>query len=178
MRPSVFQPDRLPQRWVVMGVSGSGKSAVGRALAHRLGCEYVEGDDYHPRANVDKMSAGVALTDADRKSWLLQLQERIRQSAKDGTPLVLTCSALKRRYRDLLRGADPELVFVHLDGARDLIGQRMQQRAGHFMPTILLDSQLRDLEPLQSDEKGVRLDIVEPPEVLAGQAVQAYQPEK
>lgn len=155
------------QRWVVMGVSGCGKSEVGRQLAVRLGVEFVEGDAYHSAANVAKMAAGIPLTDDDRAEWLHTLQAHIAGARAAGAGLVLACSALKRRYRDLLRMGDPALQFVHLDGARAVIAQRMQARTAHFMPTSLLDSQLRDLEPLQEDEHGMRLDIVKPPEALA-----------
>lgn len=155
-----------PLRWVVMGVSGCGKSEIGRRLAHRLGLVYVEGDDDHPAANVAKMAAGTPLDDADRQDWLLILQARIRAAQQDGIGLVLSCSALKRRYRDLLRQGDPALLFVHLDGARELIAARMQARGDHFMPLALLDSQLRDLEPLAEDEDGIRLDIRNAPEQL------------
>lgn len=146
-------------RWVVMGVSGCGKSTVGQALAHELGVPFVEGDAYHPPANVDKMSAGMPLDDNDRAGWLLALQARIGEARAQGAGLVLSCSALKRRYRDLLREGDPALRFAHLDGPRELIAERMQARAGHYMPPSLLDSQLRDLEPLQADEAGMLLDI-------------------
>jgi gluconokinase len=155
------------QRFVVMGVSGCGKSEVGRQLAARLGVEFVEGDAYHSAANVAKMAAGIPLTDDDRADWLHTLQAHIASARAAGGGLVLACSALKRRYRDLLRAGDPALQFVHLDGAREVIAQRMQARTAHFMPTSLLDSQLRDLEPLQADERGMRLDIVKPPATLA-----------
>lgn len=153
----------LPRRWVVMGVSGCGKSEIGQRLANHLGLAYVEGDDDHPAANVAKMAAGIPLDDADRQDWLLILQSRIRAAQQQGTGLVLSCSALKRRYRDLLRQGDPALLFVHLDGARELIAARMQARSNHFMPSTLLDSQLRDLEHLAQDEAGLRLDIRHPP---------------
>lgn len=166
---------RLPQRWVVMGVSGCGKSEVGRRLAERLGIAHFEGDDDHPPANIAKMAAGIPLDDADRNGWLLQLQARIRAAAQNGAGLVLSCSALKRRYRDLLRAGDPELYFVHLDGARELIAARMQARPKHFMPVTLLDSQFRDLEPLQPDERGIRLDIVHPPQELVEQVMRQFQ---
>ncbi|WP_229427268.1 gluconokinase [Massilia atriviolacea] len=146
-------------RWVVMGVSGCGKSTVGQALAQELAVPFVEGDQFHPPANVAKMSAGTPLDDADRAGWLLALQARIAAARARGTGLVLSCSALKRRYRDLLREGDPALRFAHLDGPRELIAARMQARAGHYMPPSLLESQLRDLEPLQADEAGVLLDI-------------------
>lgn len=157
----------IPQRWVVMGVCGCGKSEVGRHLASGLGVPFLEGDAYHPPANVEKMSAGIALDDADRAGWLATLRDEIGAARARGEGLVLACSALKRRYRDLLREADPDLRFVHLDGARDLIAQRMLARTAHFMPTSLLDSQLADLEPLAPDEQGLRLDIVKGPAELA-----------
>ncbi len=153
----VDQGDKI--RWVVMGVSGCGKSTVGQALAQELGVPFVEGDQFHPPANVAKMSAGMPLDDDDRAGWLLALQAQIREARAGGTGLVLSCSALKRRYRDLLREGDPALRFAHLDGPRELIAARMQARAGHYMPPSLLDSQLRDLEALQPDEAGVLLDI-------------------
>ncbi|WUR13586.1 gluconokinase [[Empedobacter] haloabium] len=146
-------------RWVVMGVSGCGKSSVGIALAQALGVRFVEGDQYHPAANVAKMAAGIPLTDDDRKEWLHSLQAEIRAAAAAGTGLVVSCSALKRRYRDLLRAGDPALRFAHLDGSRELIAARMAARQGHYMPLSLLDSQLATLEPLQDDEAGLRLDI-------------------
>lgn len=153
----VDQGDRI--RWVVMGVSGCGKSTVGQALAQELGVPFVEGDQFHPPANVAKMSAGMPLDDEDRAGWLLALQAQIREARERGAGLVLSCSALKRRYRDLLRQGDPALRFAHLDGPRELIAARLQARAGHYMPPSLLDSQLRDLEALQPDEAGVLLDI-------------------
>lgn len=167
------QPQTL--RWVVMGVSGCGKSKVGSAIAQRLGIEHVEGDADHPPANIAKMAAGIPLDDTDRQGWLLLLQQRIAEAARDGRGLVLSCSALKRRYRDLLREGDPKLFFLHLDGDRALIAERMQARSDHFMPVTLLDSQFRDLEPLQSDESGLRVDIRNPPEALIEQALRHVQ---
>ncbi len=166
---------RLPQRWVVMGVSGCGKSEIGRRLSARLGITHFEGDADHAAANIAKMAAGIPLDDADRQGWLLLLQARIRDAASRGTGLVLSCSALKRRYRDILRAGDPDLFFVHLDGERRLIAERMQARPDHFMPVSLLDSQLRDLEPLQADEHGIRLDIARPPEALIEQVMQQFE---
>lgn len=157
-----------------MGVSGCGKSEIGRRLADRLGLAYVEGDDDHPAVNVSKMAAGKPLDDADRQDWLLILQARIRAARERGIGLVLSCSALKRRYRDLLRQGDPALRFVHLAGERALIAARMQARGDHFMPLTLLDSQLRDLEPLAPDENGLRLDIRQPPEQLIENIIQHY----
>ncbi|WP_229261466.1 gluconokinase [Duganella margarita] len=156
-------------RWVVMGVSGCGKSTVGQALATANEVGFVEGDQFHPPANVAKMSAGVALNDADRAEWLLTLQAQIRAARERGEGLVISCSALKRRYRDLLREGDPALRFAHLSGPKELIAARMHTRVGHYMPTSLLDSQFRDLEPLQSDEAGITLDIRVPPDDLVTQ---------
>lgn len=168
----------LPGRLIVMGVSGSGKSSVARLLARRLGFDYVEGDDDHPPENIAKMEAGEPLTDADRQSWLIVLRDRIRHAADDERSLVLTCSALKRRYRDLLREGDPDIVFVYLYGDRDLIASRMAARSGHFMPSSLLDSQLRDLEPPGEDEKVIRLDVKHSPENLVEQALQQLRQEE
>lgn len=157
----------MTARWVVMGVSGCGKSSVGAALAAALGVRFLEGDHYHPPANVARMRAGVALTDEDRAAWLDRLAAEIGAAAAAGAGLVLSCSALKRRYRDRLRAADPALRFAHVHGERALLAQRMQERSGHFMPLSLLDSQLATLEPLQGDEAGIVLDARRPPQELA-----------
>lgn len=146
--------------FVVMGVAGCGKSTIGAALAARLGAIYLDGDDLHPPANIAKMSAGQPLTDADRAPWLDKVGEILAQSP--GTCLV-GCSALKRRYRDRIRAAASEPVgFLHLAGSRHAIETRMQQRKGHFMPVSLLESQFRDLEPLEGDEAGITVDIDRP----------------
>ncbi|WP_075793486.1 gluconokinase [Massilia putida] len=155
-----------PARWVVMGVSGCGKSEVGQRLAQALGVRFLEGDAYHSPANVAKMAAGIPLDDADRADWLRALQAEIAQARASGAGFVLACSALKRRYRDVLRDGAPDLRFAHLSGPRDLIAERMLARTAHYMPASLLDSQLRDLEPLQPDESGVLLDIRKPLAVL------------
>ena len=152
-----------PIRLVIMGVSGSGKSEIGRRLAERLAIPYLEGDDDHAPANIAKMAAGTPLDDADRRGWLLALQSKLAMAVSAGDSLVLSCSALRRRYRDALRGADPDLVFIHLDGPAELIAARMQARSGHFMPVSLLDSQCAALEPLAPHERGMRLDIEEAP---------------
>lgn len=153
------QSSPSPARWVVMGVSGCGKSEVGQRLARALGVRFLEGDAYHSAANVAKMAAGIPLDDADRADWLRVLQGEIAGARARGEGLVLACSALKRRYRDLLRSGDPDLRFAHLSGPRELIAERMLARTAHYMPASLLDSQLRDLEPLQQDENGLLLDI-------------------
>jgi carbohydrate kinase (thermoresistant glucokinase family) len=164
------------QRWVVMGVSGCGKSSVGLHLAGALQVPFLEGDTYHSYANVAKMTAGVPLTDADRADWLMALHKEIRDARLRQSGLVLSCSSLKRRYRDLLRSADPELRFAHLAGPRALIAERMAARKDHYMPTTLLDSQLATLEPLQDDEAGVVLDIADPPARLVQQIVSTGSP--
>ncbi|WLI90823.1 gluconokinase [Massilia sp. R2A-15] len=170
------QPDdhrAAPIRWVVMGVCGCGKSEIGRRLAASLHAPFLEGDAFHSAANVAKMAAGTPLDDADRADWLARLQAEIAAAHERGAGLVLSCSALKRRYRDLLRQADPALRFAHLHGDRALIEQRMRARTAHYMPTSLLDSQLRDLEPLAPDEAGVRLDIAAAPDAIIDQILQA-----
>jgi len=159
-------------RWVIMGVSGSGKSSVGLHLATALQVPFIEGDTFHSYANVAKMSAGVPLTDADRADWLHALHGEIHDARQRDSGLVLSCSSLKRRYRDLLRGADPELRFAHLSGPRETIAARMAGRADHYMPGSLLDSQLAALEPLQADEAGIVLDIGQPPAQLVQQIMQ------
>lgn len=167
MNPTAQNGSSTFGRYVVMGVSGSGKSEIGRRLAKRLGIAYIEGDDYHSPESIAKMEAGVPLNDADRHEWLLVLQSLIGNAAQRNEGVVLTCSALKRRYRDVLRAGDASLVFVHLHGDPVLIASRMKRRTGHFMPEALLESQLRDLEPLAPDERAVRVDIAaEPDEIV------------
>jgi gluconokinase len=156
-----------------MGVSGCGKSAIGAGLAAALEVPYLEGDSYHPPANVAKMASGVPLNDDDRAGWLQALHDEIAVAREHGTGLVLSCSALKRRYRDLLRAADPDLRFAYLAGGRELIASRMRARVDHYMPLSLLDSQLRDLEPLQEDEAGITLDIAAGPVELVAAIVQS-----
>lgn len=140
-----------------MGVSGSGKTTVGAALAHDLGLELVDGDALHPAANVAKMAAGIPLDDADRAPWL----DAIGAVLAAG-PVVVACSALKRVYRDRLRAAAPTLQLVFLDGERDVLASRMAARPDHFMPASLLDSQLATLEPPAPDEHALTVDIDEP----------------
>ncbi|KFC65941.1 gluconokinase [Massilia sp. LC238] len=157
--------------WVVMGVSACGKSDIGTRLAQALGAPFIEGDRFHPPENVAKMSAGIPLDDEDRGGWLQALRAEIERAWQTDPVVVLSCSALKRAYRDVLRGDDGDVRFVHLHGDRDLIAQRMAARSGHFMPVSLLDSQLRTLEPLQPDERGVTLDVREPPQRLVEQVM-------
>lgn len=153
---------------VVMGVSGCGKSTVGALLGRRLGKPFFDGDDFHPAANKEKMGAGVPLTDADREPWLGTLGELLAGKAGGGgtAPPIVACSALKRRYRDLLRSYAPDVVFIHLSGTAATIGARMEARAHEFMPRTLLDSQFAALEELEADETHLVVDISQPLDVL------------
>jgi len=139
---------------VVMGVSGSGKTTVATEVARRLGWEFTEGDDHHPAANVEKMRAGIPLDDEDRWPWLRELAAWIGRHEEEGRSCVLTCSALKRSYRDLLRDGHPSVWFAHVSGSQELIAERVQKRQGHYMPPSLVPSQFATLEPLDDDEPG------------------------
>ncbi|MBB4740010.1 gluconokinase [Actinoplanes octamycinicus] len=151
---------------MVMGVAGCGKSTVGRALAERLGLPYAEADAFHPPANVTKMHGGVPLTDADRAPWLAAIADSI----KDGG-VVVSCSALKRAYRDVLRGGNPEAFFVHLVLTPETATARVSGRAGHFMPSTLVASQFAILEPLGPDEDGVGVDATLPVDEIVAKAI-------
>lgn len=156
--PPVSKPATAFGTIIVMGVSGCGKSSLGTALAHRLGCSFIEGDDLHPQCNVAKMSRGVALEDADRWPWLDALGEKI-SSHTDGS-VVLSCSALRRAYRDRLRrSAKGPVIFLFLQGSRSALQARLEQRRGHYMPAQLLDSQLATLEPPTCEPDVVTIDI-------------------
>jgi gluconokinase len=157
--------------YVVMGVSGSGKSLIGAAFARALGIDFVEGDDYHSAENVQRMSREVPLSDDDRVRWLRSLAVRIRETKDAGTGLVMTCSALKRSYRDVLRAQASELRFVFLRGPRALLAERLASRRGHFMPPSLLDSQLATLEEPSPDEHAWVCDIRESPQDLVAALV-------
>jgi gluconokinase len=157
--------------YVVMGVSGSGKSLIGAAFARALGVDFVEGDEYHPAENVERMARGIALTDADRAGWLRSLATRIREAKKTGTGLVMTCSALKRSYRDILRAEAAELQFVFLKGPRALLAERLAGRRGHYMPASLLDSQLATLQEPSPDEQAWVFDIRESPQDIVAALV-------
>jgi len=139
-----------------MGVSGSGKSTVGAALARRLGVPFADADDFHPAANIAKMAAGTPLTDADRYPWLEAVGKWLGDHDDGG---VMSCSALKRAYRDRLRSHCPAIEFLHLTGSPEMIADRQAGRPGHFMPSALLKSQFDTLEPLAPDEHGIALDI-------------------
>ena len=153
-----------PAAVVVMGVSGSGKTTLGQAVAKRLGCRFLDADDFHPAANVAKMAAGIPLDDADRAPWLKILAGLLREAADKSEPIVLACSSLKRVYRDRLREGNPAIVFAHLAGSPEEIQKRLAGRTGHYMPPSLLASQFATLEPPGSDENVVTLDGTLSPE--------------
>jgi gluconokinase len=145
---------------VVLGVTGSGKSTVGLALAERMGVPFGDADDFHGAANVAKMASGVPLDDDDRGPWLRAIGVWLAEHADTGA--VASCSALKRRYRDVLRDAAPGVRFVHLHGDRETVTRRVASRTGHFMPESLVDSQFAALEELQPDEGGMVVDFARP----------------
>lgn len=147
---------------VVMGVSGCGKSSVGAAVAERAGASLIEGDSFHPAANIAKMSAGIPLDDTDRAGWLAELGRQMAGAIAAGERPVLTCSALKRRYRDALRAAVPGLGFVFLDLTPELAALRVAERPGHFMPASLIDSQFAALEHPGAEALVVTLDASVP----------------
>lgn len=157
--------------YVVMGVSGSGKTVIGAALARALSVEFVEGDDYHSPENVKRMASGIPLTDDDRAVWLRSLAARLREAKDAGTGLVMSCSALKRSYRDILRAEAGELRFIYLKGQRALIAERIAGRRGHYMPTSLLGSQFAILEEPSPDEHAWVCDISESPQDLVAALV-------
>lgn len=157
-----------PPLLTVMGVTGSGKTTVGAALAQRLRVPFADADDFHPPENVAKMSEGVPLDDADRLPWLHSIGAWLAGHADRGG--VVSCSALRRRYRDVLRSAAPGQLFVHLDGPPEVVARRVAGRPGHFMPASLVASQYETLEPLDDDEIGLRLDL----DLSVDELVEAY----
>ncbi|MET3651977.1 gluconokinase [Dyella japonica] len=158
---------------VVMGVSGCGKTSVAHALAERIGARMIEGDAFHPERNVQKMQAGVPLTDTDRQGWLEQLGAELASALADNHIAVLTCSALKRRYRDALRASVPNLGFVFLQLSPEAATERVKKRPGHFMPASLVESQFRDLEPPTAESGVLTVNAVDPLHVIVDQ-VQAW----
>lgn len=163
-----------PPLVVVMGVSGSGKTTIGAALAQRLRAPFADADDFHPQANIDKMSAGIPLTDDDRGPWLATIATWLAEHAATGG--VASCSALKRAYRDVLAAAAPQAFFVHLHGEPDVIAARVAGRPGHFMPTALVESQFATLEPLEPGERGAVLDVDQSVDDLVTQSLVLLQP--
>lgn len=160
---------------IVMGVSGSGKTTVAALLAAALGCQFQEGDDLHPAANVKKMHGGIPLTDADRLPWLQKIAEEIDGWRARGESGVLTCSALKRSYRDIVIGDREDVTLVYLKGSYDLIHQRMAMRHGHFMPVALLDSQFEALEEPTPDEQAIVVNIGHRPAEIAAEIVRQLE---
>ncbi len=160
---------------VVMGVSGCGKSTVGRALARALDVSYVEGDDLHPPRNVALMAAGTPLRDADRQGWLAAVAQCLDDEVARSSGVVVACSALKRSYRDRLRAAAPDVLFVHLQGPQALLAQRLAQRKGHYMPAVLLQSQYETLEPPLPDEDALSVDVGPAPETIVAELLAALK---
>ena len=162
---------RPSQHLVVMGVSGSGKTTLAELLSERLGWVCAEADDLHPQANVDKMTGGLALTDEDRWPWLRIIRDWLSEQTRAGRSAVVTCSALRAAYRDVLREAEGDLQFVHLTAPADVLKERVEQRVGHFMPPTLLRSQLETLEPLRDDEPGLTVVVDVPPTEVADRVI-------
>jgi gluconokinase len=156
---------------VVMGVSGSGKTTIAAGLARQEGWILLEGDSFHPPANIAKMAAGTPLTDADRWPWLRAIAAREDELLAEGQFAVVACSALKRSYRDILIGGRPDTVLMYLRGSKALIAERMKARKHHFMPPALLDSQFATLEEPGPDEHPIVVDIGPPPEVTIEDAI-------
>lgn len=161
---------------VVMGVQGSGKSTAGQAVAARLGLPFLDGDHLHPVSNKAKMASGHPLTDEDREPWLRAIGRELAAGLEKGTPIVVACSALKRQYRDLIRSYAPDTQFIHLEGSRELIAERLSRRDHEYMPPTLLDSQFATLEPLGEDEAGIRLSITLTLDEMADTAAAAFTP--
>jgi len=156
----------MRQALVVMGPAGSGKSLIGSALAAALQEPFIEGDSFHPAANVALMAAGTPLTDDDRHGWLLALADQLRAARTEARGLVMSCSALRRRYRDLLRSGDDTTCFVFLSTNVGVLRERLLARTGHYMPASLLDSQLAALEPPGDDECALTIDAHQAPAVI------------
>ena len=170
MSAPTCRPTHVALPIVVMGVCGAGKSVIGAQLADVLGLPFLDGDDLHPAANVTKMSQGLSLTDEDRKPWLAAVGSWLTDHRSPGA--VTACSALKRSYRDQLRTACPDIVFIHLAGDQHIVIDRVASRPDHFMPPSLVASQYQTLEPLQDDETGITLNFDQPVDDLVFAASQ------
>lgn len=162
------------QHLVIMGVAGSGKTTVATLLTERLGWPYAEADEFHPAANIEKMSAGTPLTDEDRRPWLEAIRDWLTAQTRAGISSIVTCSALKASYRDVLRAAEGQINIVHLTADPTLLAERMTARTGHFMPPALLPSQLSTLQPLADGEDGITIVVDIPPEAVADRTVDAF----
>lgn len=169
------RPRPLPTALIVMGVSGSGKSTVGSALARALSWDFRDGDAFHPASNVEKMRSGAPLTDADRWPWLDAIAAHVMELEARGGHVVIACSALRRAYRDRLRASGTRLAFVHLDGSFALIAGRMETRHGHFMPPSLLESQFATLEPPAPEETAIRVSIDAAPAAIVAAILAALE---
>jgi len=161
---------------VVMGVSGAGKSTIGEMLSQRLKRPLIEGDSLHPPANIAKMSQGIPLDDNDRRPWLEAIAARIDEARRTRHPVIVTCSALKRSYRDILTGGHDDVGFVYLHGAKDLIAGRLKARTNHFMPPGLLDSQFAALQEPGADEPTLAIAIDATPDEIVGKIAAAFAP--
>jgi len=157
---------------VVMGVSGSGKTTVATILARRLGWRFEEGDSLHPRPNIDKMRAGLPLTDADRQAWLFRVAGWVEERQEAGENGLITCSALKRSYREVINPRGSGVVFVCLAGSKETIAARLAARTGHFMPPALLGSQFAELEEPTPDEPAIRIDIETAPDAIVAEILE------
>lgn len=160
---------------VVMGVSGIGKTTVGKRLAEKMGARFIEGDRYHPPANIEKMKRGEPLTDADRQPWLETLAGELAASRAKGESVVLACSALRRRYRDILRAGHKDVDFVFLNADQAVIQKRLDARRGHFMPPSLLDSQFAALERPGADERAIPAGATQPPDAIVDAVLTALR---
>jgi gluconokinase len=169
--PSLISRSGAPVIVILMGVSGSGKTTVAALLAAALGWQFQEGDDLHPAANVEKMRGGTPLNDADRLPWLEKIAEEIDRWRGGGLSGVVTCSALKRAYRDIIIGSRPEVQLVYLKGSYELIQSRLAARHEHYMPAALLDSQFAALEEPAPDEQPIVVDVGGKPMDIAAEIV-------
>lgn len=167
---------------VIMGVSGCGKSTVGRLLSNEIGARFIDGDDLHPIQNREKMAAGIPLNDDDRMPWLDLVANVLRGAPNpedifhdvEPTGTVVACSALKRTYRDRIAASAPQTLFIHLHGTKELLTKRMSERTGHFMKVEMLNSQLEILEPLEPDEKGLTYDVILQPKQIVQSVLKDY----